>query len=119
MLKKINTVIGLVRTLFMFLFVLLDNIFVCFGNNVFPQIVGIPMGMNCAPLIALFGLGWKRIRADFLFCFCLSMNYHKKSSYQEGRVGILLSGLTLPIFLCLSQARTCISDIICRGMFCV
>ena len=103
----------------MFLFVLLDNIFVCFGNNVFPQIVGIPMGMNCAPLIALFGLGWKRIRAGFLFCFCLSMNYHKKSSYQEGRVGIPLSGLTLPNFVCLSQARTCISDIICRGLFCV
>ena len=31
---------------------LLDNIFVCFGNKVFRQIVGIPMGTNCAPLIA-------------------------------------------------------------------
>ena len=28
------------------------NIFVRFGNKVFRQIVGIPMGTNCAPLIA-------------------------------------------------------------------
>ena len=31
---------------------LLDNIFVRFGNKVFCQIVGIPMGINCVPLIA-------------------------------------------------------------------
>ena len=30
----------------------LDNIFACFDNKVFRQTVGIPMGMNCAPLIA-------------------------------------------------------------------
>ena len=31
---------------------LLDNIFVRFGNTVYRQIIGIPMGTNCAPLIA-------------------------------------------------------------------
>ena len=29
-----------------------DNIFVVFGGKVFQQIVGIPMGTNCAPLLA-------------------------------------------------------------------
>ena len=31
---------------------LIDNIFVVFGNQVFQQSVGIPMGTNCAPLLA-------------------------------------------------------------------
>ena len=31
---------------------LVDNIFVVFGGNVFQQIVGIPMGTHCAPLLA-------------------------------------------------------------------
>ena len=31
---------------------LLDNIFVRFGNTIYRQTIGIPMGTNCAPLIA-------------------------------------------------------------------
>ena len=31
---------------------LVDNIFVVFGGKIFHQIVGIPMGTNCAPLPA-------------------------------------------------------------------
>ena len=31
---------------------LVDNIFVVFGGKVCQQIVGIPMGTNCAPLLA-------------------------------------------------------------------
>ena len=31
---------------------LVDNIFVVFAEKVFQQIVGIPMGTNCAPLLA-------------------------------------------------------------------
>jgi hypothetical protein len=38
---------------------LLDNIYVCFDNTVYRQVVGIPMGTNCAPLVADL----------FLFCF--------------------------------------------------
>ena len=32
--------------------VLIDNIFVMFDGRVFQQTVGIPMGTNCAPLLA-------------------------------------------------------------------
>ena len=31
---------------------LLDNIYVRFGENIYKQVVGIPMGTNCAPLVA-------------------------------------------------------------------
>jgi hypothetical protein len=31
---------------------LIDNIFVYFGGALFQQVVGIPMGTNCAPLLA-------------------------------------------------------------------
>ena len=32
--------------------VLIDNIFVQFGGHLFRQVIGIPMGTNCAPLLA-------------------------------------------------------------------
>ena len=38
---------------------LLDNIFINFGSNLYRQIVGIPMGTNCPPLVADL----------FLFCY--------------------------------------------------
>ena len=31
---------------------LLDNILTRFGSKLYRQIVGIPMGINCAPLVA-------------------------------------------------------------------
>ena len=31
---------------------LIDNIYIRFGDNVFRQVIGIPMGTNCAPLLA-------------------------------------------------------------------
>ena len=31
---------------------LLDNIFIRFGSKLYRQIVGIPIGTNCAPLVA-------------------------------------------------------------------
>ena len=45
------------------------------------------------------------------------MYCHWSSSYQEGKVVIPLTGLTPPQFLCLSQARTWISNVICHGLF--
>ena len=33
---------------------LLDNIFIRFGSKLYRQIVGTPMGTNCAPLVADF-----------------------------------------------------------------
>ena len=38
---------------------LLDNIYIRFGKKLYRQIVGIPMGTNCAPLLADL----------FLFCY--------------------------------------------------
>ena len=38
---------------------LLDNINISFGSKLYRQIVGIPMGTNCAPLVADL----------FLFCY--------------------------------------------------
>ena len=47
---------------------LLDNVFIGFGSKLYSQIVGIPMGTNCAPLVADL----------FLFCnerdFMLSLS---------------------------------------------
>ena len=44
---------------------LLDNIYIRFGSKLYRQIVGIPMGTNCAPLVAdLFLFCYER---DFMF----------------------------------------------------
>ena len=43
---------------------LIDNIFVFFGGRDFRQIVGIPMGTNCAPLLT--GLLIVSYEADFI-----------------------------------------------------
>ena len=40
---------------------LVDNISIRFGSELYKQIVGIPMGTNCAPLVADLLL--------FLFCY--------------------------------------------------
>ena len=62
---------------------LIDNIFVEFGGRVFQQTVGIPMGTNCAPLLAdlflysyeaefiqnLFKQGQKKLAGSFNFTF--------------------------------------------------
>ena len=56
---------------------LLDNIFIRFGSKLYRQIVGIPMGTNCAPLVA--GL--------FLFCyerdFMLSLSDNNQTDIIE------------------------------------
>ena len=51
---------------------LLDNIYIRFGSKLYRQIVGIPTGANCAPLVAdLFFFCYKR---DFLFFFQMILN---------------------------------------------
>ena len=56
---------------------LLDNIYIRFGSKLYRQIVGIPMGTNCAPLIADL----------FLFCyerdFMLSLSEDNQSGVIE------------------------------------
>ena len=62
---------------------LVDNIFVVFAGKVFQQIIGIPMGKNCAPLLAdifkysdeaefiqsLLSTGRKRFASQFNFTY--------------------------------------------------
>ena len=46
---------------------LLDNVYIRFGSKLYRQIVGIPMGTNCAPLVAdLFLFCYER---DFMLSF--------------------------------------------------
>ena len=56
---------------------LLDNIFIRFGSKLYRQIVGIPMGTNCAPLVADL----------FLFCyerdFMLSLSRENQAEIIE------------------------------------
>ena len=56
---------------------LLDNIYIRFGSKLYRRIVGIPMGTNCAPLVADL----------FLFCyernFMLSLSEDNQSSVIE------------------------------------
>ena len=55
----------------------LDNIFIRFGSKLYGQIVGIPMGTNCAPLVADL----------FLFCyergFILSLSDNNEADIIE------------------------------------
>ena len=55
---------------------LLDNIFIRFGNKVYRQTIGIPMGTNCAPL------------AEDLFLFCYERDFMKSLS-QENQADII------------------------------
>ena len=50
---------------------LFDNIFIRFGTKLYRQIVGIPMGTNCAPLIA------------DLFLFCYGRDFMASLSYSK------------------------------------
>ena len=56
---------------------LLDNIYIRFGCKLYRQIVAIPMGTNCAPLVADL----------FLFCyerdFMLALSEHNQSGVIE------------------------------------
>ena len=47
---------------------LLDNIYIRFGTKLYRQSVGIPMGTNCAPLVA------------DLFLFCYERDFMKNLS---------------------------------------
>ena len=55
---------------------LLDNIFISFGSEFYRQTIGIPMGTNCAPLVA------------DLFLFCYERDFMKALS-RENQAGII------------------------------
>ena len=62
---------------------LIDNIFVQFGGRLFRQVIRIPMGTNCAPLLAdlflysyenefldnMIGSGHRRLARSFNLCY--------------------------------------------------
>ena len=48
--------------------------YIRFGNNVFRQVIGIPMGTNCAPLLANLYLFYYEY--NFLMTFQKEKNYH-------------------------------------------
>ena len=50
---------------------LLDNIFIRFGTKVYKQTIGIPLGTNCAPLVA------------DLFLFCYETDFMKSLSREN------------------------------------
>jgi hypothetical protein len=52
---------------------LLDTIFIRFGNDIYRQVIGIPMGTNCAPLVADL----------FLYCYERDFMLSLKSETQE------------------------------------
>ena len=55
---------------------LLDNIYIRFGSKLYSQIVGIPMGTNCAPLVA------------DLFLFCYERNFMLSLS-EDNQSGVI------------------------------
>ena len=55
----------------------MDNIYIRFGNKLYRQIVGIPMGTNCAPLVGdLFLFCYQR-------CFMTSLSGDNKANIIE------------------------------------
>ena len=65
---------GLVRKCAKALTFLLDNIYIRFGSKLYRQIVGIPMGNNCAPLVADL----------FLFCYERDLMLSLSENDQSG-----------------------------------
>ena len=61
---------------------LLDNIFIRFGTKLYRQTIGIPMGTNCAPLVA------------DLFLFCYERDFMKSLS-RENQVTLLRLSIQL------------------------
>ena len=60
---------------------LLDNLFIRFGSKLYRQIVGIPMGTNCAPLVAGF----------FVFCYERDFMLSLSDTYQTDIIEALNS----------------------------
>ena len=62
---------------------LVDNIYVRFGGQLFRQMVGIPMGTNCAPLLAdLFLYSYENEFLDTLIIIIIIINNKKRSHTQ-------------------------------------
>ena len=95
----------------------MDNIFIRSVSNLYRQIVGIPIGTNCAPLIADF----------FMFCYETSCHlsdnnqanveaFNSTSKYQDDLLNIdnsyftQMTSQTYPTELQLIKANSCNTD---------
>ena len=59
---------------------IIDNIFVSFGKTLFQQVVGIPMGMNYAPLLAdLFLYSYE---SEFLQKLVKDKKFHEARAFN-------------------------------------
>ena len=56
---------------------LLDNIYIRFGHKVYRQVIGIPMGTNCAPLIA------------DLFLYCYESEFMLRLSKDDSKADVI------------------------------
>ena len=75
---------------------LVDNIFVSLGGTLFQQVVGIPMGTNCAPLLAdLFLYSYE---SEFLQKLVKDKKIHEPLEPLISHTGILMT-LYLSIIL--------------------
>jgi hypothetical protein len=58
----------------------IDNIFVSFGGTLFQQVIGIPIGTNCAPLLAdLFSYSYE---SEFLQKLVKDKKIHEASAFN-------------------------------------
>ena len=60
---------------------LIDNIFVECGGVIFQQVIGIPMGTNCAPLLADLDLFLYSYEAEFIQTLIKSGKRHLAKSF--------------------------------------
>jgi hypothetical protein len=68
---------------------LIDNIFVSFGGTLFQQVVGIPMGTNCAPLLSdLFLYSYE---SEFLQKLVKDKRIHEVIEPLISHTGILMT----------------------------
>jgi hypothetical protein len=59
---------------------LIDNIFVSFGGILFQHVVGIPMGTNCAPLLA--DLVLYSYESEFLLKLVKDKKFHEARAFN-------------------------------------
>ena len=73
---------------------LLDNIYIRFGSKLYRQIVGIPMGTNCAPL-----------EAD-LFLFCYERDFMLSLS-EDNQFDVVVVVVVLLFYVHGKHLRSC------------
>ena len=85
---------------------LLDNIFIRFGTKLYRQVVGIPMGTNCAPLVADL----------FLFCyerdFMMSLSDFPPVKYFTDRSKAVLLLWIFYVFV-----LSCVCYVLCASVY--